>query len=253
MIINNSFISTGNGTVSFPYIKCENLSTKEMNKLKARLRVESKDIQDEFAHLLSETEESLNGNKKIILQPLRRLLKDYKILEINESDEISKILDKAFDHCHFHSFRILKRVINRFGTTEDKDRLATYEANFKQYCERRLSEVPIDAVATGKNESKKFYVKTDKVFDVPFKEIQDIEAELEKILSKPIYLRGVEHGCIKLCFYALHELDEIFPLSKEQMKLLKGIGVLSVYDQDHQYYSMQTYEQARKEQGNVNH
>ena len=236
---------------SFPYLNCENLSIEEMNRLKARLRVESKDIQDEFAHLLSETEESLNGNKKITLQPLKRLLKDYKILEMN--DEVSKILDKAFDHCCFHSFRILKRVINRFGTTEDKDGLATYEASFKQYCERRLCEVPINAVATGKREGKEFYVKTDKVFDVPFKEILDTEAELEKILNKPIYLKDVEHGCIKLCFYVLYELDEIFPLSEVQMKQLKGIGVLSVYDQDHQYYPMQTYdEQARKEQGNVN-
>ena len=207
MIINNSFISTGDCTVTvtkerFPYLNCENLSTEEMNRLKARLRVESKDILYEFAHLLSKTEESLSGNKRIILQPLRRLLRDYEILKVNESDdEISKILYKAFDHCHFYNFRILKLIINRFGTTEDKDRLATYEANFKHYCERRLCEVPIDAVATGKSEEKQFYVKTDKVFNVPFKEIQDTEAELEKILNKPIYL---EQGNVNQSCHCVH-------------------------------------------------
>ena len=235
---------------NFPYLKCENLSTEDMNRLKTRLSVKSEDIQDKFSVLLSKTVDSLNHNKKITLEPLRRLLQNHKIPKMNK---VSKTLKKAFDHCCFYSFRILKLVIDRFGTPEDKDRLAQYEEIFKQYCEGRLCEIPIDAVATGKTEEKIFYVKTDKVFTVPFKEILYTEAKLEKILNKPIYLKDVEHGCIKLCFYILHELDEIFPLKEVQMKELKGIGVLSVYDQDHQYYPMQTCdEQARKEQGNIN-
>ena len=218
-------------------LECEHLSQEEKDRLKARLSMESEDIQDEFALLISETEESLN---KITPRSLRILLKPYKIPKLSESDdEISKILDKAFDHCFFYSYRILKNIITRFGTPDDKDRLTTYEAKFKHYCERRLCEVPyIYAAAAEKNEGKVFYVKTDKVFDVPYKEILDIETKLSRILDKPIYLKDVEDGCVKLGFYVLHELDEIFPLNEEQMKQLEEIGVSRVYDQDHEYYSI---------------
>ena len=217
-------------------LECKHLSKEEKGRLKARLSMESEDIQDEFALLISETEESLN--KTTDPESLRLLLKPYKIPKLSESDDkISKILNKAFDHCFFYSYRILKNIITRFGTPDDKNKLTTYVANFKHYCERRLCEVPyIYAAAAEKNEGKKFYVKTDKVFDVPYKEILDIESRLTNILGKPIYLRDVEDGCVKLGFYVLHELDEIFPLNGEQMKQLKEIGVSRVYDQDHEYY-----------------
>ena len=221
---------------SFPHLKCEHLSPEEMNRLKARLRMESRDIRDKFACLLSETEESLN-NQKMTALSLKILFQSFEIPQLKDSDGgITEILYIAFHHCCFYSFRILKCVIGRFGTTNDKDRLATYEASFKHYCERRLCEVPTDAVAAGENEGKEFFVKTDKVFDVPYKEILDIETELSRILDKPVYLKDVEHGCVKLSFYVLHRLDEIFPLSKEQMKQLKEIQVLRIYDQHLEYY-----------------
>ena len=231
--------ATGDYTVakeSLPHLKSKNLSPEEMNRLKARLRMESKDIRDEFACLFSETEESLNCQKVTALS-LKLLLQSFEIPQLKDFDDgITEIMSEVFHHCCFYSFRILKRIIGCFGTTNDKDRLATYEANFKHYSERRLCEVPTDALAARKSEGNEFCVKTDKVFDVPCKEILDIETELSRILDKPVYLRDVEHGCVKLSFYILHELVEVFPLNKEQMKQLKGIGVLRMYDQHHQYY-----------------
>ena len=129
------------------------------------------------------------------------LLQSFEIPQLKDFDGgITKIMSKVFHHCCFYSFRILKCVIGRFGTTNDKDRLATYGASFKQYCERRLCEVPTDALAAGKSEGKEFYVKTDKVFNVPYKELLDIRTELSRILDKSIYLKDVEHGCVNMFF-----------------------------------------------------
>ena len=86
------------------------------------------------------------------------------------------------------------------------------------------------------NKGAKFCVKIDKTFNVPAEEVYEIAAELAIVLGKPIYLDGVEHGCVKLLCYVLHELDEIFPLNMKQVDRLKGIGV-TIYDCHHEYYS----------------
>ena len=108
-----------------------------------------------------------------------------------------------------------------------------------KYCQCRLNEVPIGALnPPGKSKGATFYIKTDKIFDVPVDDICVIESELTRILTKPVYLRGVECGCIKLVFYILHELDYIFPLNEKQKYQLKEIGVLRVYNKHKEYYSL---------------
>lgn len=201
--------------------------------------MESEDIRDEYAKLVTETTKSLTSTIKSI--PILKIaLEPYKISELNECDvEVSKILQKAFHHCWFFSFRILRVIIDQFGTSSDEERLEKYEKHFKVFCQRRLREVPIDALnPPGKSKGTTFYIKTDKTFDVPVGDIYKIQSELTRLLKKPVYLKSVEDGCIVLGFYILHKLIDIFPLSKEQKNQLKEIGVARVYDEDKEYYSL---------------
>ena len=220
---------------SFPYLNCELLSAEEKNVLKGRLVVESKTIRSKFATLLVQMDKSLRS-ENVLIQSLHVLLEPYKLPDLNESDdEIGEILRKAFRHCSFFNFEILKNITENFGTSKDKDWLNDYEAEFKVYCQRRLSEVPRNKEnPTQKNEGAKFCVKTDKIFDCPAKEVYEIAAELTIILGKPVYLDGVEHGCVKLLCHVFHEL---FPLNMKQVDRLKEIGVTRIYDRHHEYYS----------------
>ena len=206
-----------------------------------RLVVDSEDIRSKFSSLLIQTTKSFIS-EKVSIRLLKIVLKPYKISKLNESDDdISKILLKAFDYCSLFSFKIVRDIIDHLGTNDDKERLAKYEASFKDYCKRRLCEVPTEVLNPGGSGEKKqteLYVKMDEIFEVPLEKIYVIQSEISKILEKPIHLKGMKEGCVELIFYLLHELDEIFPLNEKQMNLLKGIGVLRVYDEHKEYFSL---------------
>ena len=227
----------------FPYLKSEHLSEEERGMLMGRLIVDSENIRSKFSSLLFRTAESLS-NEKVSVRFLKILLKPYKISELDESDdEVSQILLKAFEdtYCSLFSFKIVKDIIDHLGTNDDKERLAKYEASFKDYCKRRLCEVPTEVLNPGGSEEKKrteLYVKTDEIFEVPLEKIYVIQSEISRILEKPIHLKGMKEGCVELIFYLFHELDEIFPLNEKQMNLLKGIGVSRVYDEHKEYFSV---------------
>ena len=173
------------------------------------------------------------------MQSLKVLLSPYKISYHESDDEVSKILLKAFHYCSLFNFQIVKDIIDHLGTNDDKERLAKYEASFKEYCKRRLCEVPNEVLNPGgSGEEKELCVKTDKIFDVPLEDVCIIQSEISKILERPIYLKNMKEGCVELVFYLIHELDEIFPLSKKQMNFLESIGVLRMYDEHNEYFSL---------------
>ena len=122
---------------------------------------------------------------KIILQP-------YKISELNESDDdVSKILLKAFHYCSLFSFKIIRDIIKHLGTNDDKERLAEYEASFKDYCKHRLCEVPTEALnpgGSGEEKRTELYVMTDKIFNVPLEKVKIVQSEISGILEMPIHL-----------------------------------------------------------------
>ena len=207
--------------------------------LMGRLIVESKDIRSKFSSLLFRTAESLS-NKKVSVRFLKILLTPYKISELDESDdEVSKVLLKAFDdsYCSLFSFQIVKDIIDHFGTNDDKERLAEYNTSFKDYCKRRVCEVPTEVLSPVGSEGRQtqLCVKTDKIFDVPLEEVCIIQSEISKILGKPIHLKGIEEGCVKLIFYLHHKLD---PLNEKQKNQLEKIGVSRMYDKDKEYFSL---------------
>ena len=173
----------------FPYLKSEHLSEKEKSMLMGRLVMDSKDIRSKFSSLLFHTERSLTS-VKVLIQSLKIVLKPYKISKLDESDDdISKILLKAFQHCSLFSFQIVRDIIDHLGTNDDKERLAEYEASFKDYCKRRLFEVPTEVLNPGESgEKKEFYVETDEIFNVQLEEVCVVQSEISRILEKPIHL-----------------------------------------------------------------
>ena len=220
---------------NFPYLRIRGLSKEEKKRLIGRLEEESLNIRDKFGGLLVKTTESLSINE-ISIDSLKVLLHTFKI-KITESDvEVGKLLSKAFEHCSFFSFRILKEVIQNFGLSKDNENLKSYESSFKTYCKHRLDEVPINKRKPSMGH--KINIKTDKTFNVPAIEVYILQNELEKILGKPVYLAAVKKGCVELIVYVLHELNEIFPLNKKQMDQLKELGVLKVYSDHEEYYSI---------------
>ena len=218
------------GSKKFPFLKVEHLDEEEKKRLIGRLEMESKEIRYDFIHVAVETVKSVSRTCTDI-SSLKMSLEFLKIPGINEcGDKVNELLSEAFKkHCSFFSFGILKCVVSNFGTSDDKERLTEYESRFKVYCKRRLCEVPIDTKDSSMQNKTKIYIETDEVFDVPAKEVYELESKLKVILGVTVYLRGVKRGSITLIFCTFHDLDTIFPLKKEQIDQLKGIGILKLF------------------------
>ena len=217
------------GSEIFPYLNVEHLNEEEKKRLMGRLEMESEAIRYEFVTLVVQTIKSLSITCKDI-SALKTSLDILKIPGINECDDmVDKLLSNTFKHCSFFSFGILKSVISNFGKSKDKKRLAQYESRFKDYCKRRLCEVPTDTKDSSVRNKTKIYIDTDKVFEVAAEEVYRLESQLSEILGVPVYLRGVKPGSITLIFCTFHEIDEIFPLNEKQIDQLIEIGVLKLF------------------------
>ena len=214
----------------FPYLEVGNLEDIEKKRLMGRLVLESKNIRYAFVSLVVQTIQSLSST----CQAIPALITSLNILEIPGIDEsghsmVDEILSKAFKHCSFFSYGILKSVISDFGTSYDKERLTEYESRLKRYCKRRLCEVPIDTNSPSMQFKTKIGIVTDKIFNVPAEEVFELEPQLSEMLGVTVYLRRWEPGSITLIFCTFHELDDKFPLNEKQIGQLKGMGVLKIF------------------------
>ena len=227
----------------FPYLKTEHLSREERNQLMGRLVIESEHIQEKFAIFVRNTGKSLE-KEHINLESFKLFISGF-ISEIEESDNsITKVLWRIAKcrYWSFFNYRIIAIIIDEFGTDSDKERLKVYQSDFKNYCRRRLCEVPADYLKTdsGSNTMKRLCVKTDKLFDVPADDVHMLEQKLSDMLGTNLCLINVKEGCVLLVFNCLAKMDDIFPLSDVQRSKLAHIGVLRIYSGCNEYYFRDT-------------
>ena len=142
-------------------------------------------------------------------------------------------------------YKILSIIIE--GLCENlKQDLHEYESDFKKYCYRRLSEVPVDILSEGIHNKDHNYLNIK--FDPPdgfFTSVKNIARQnklLSKFLDTNVRLCKFEDGCINFVYISLHEFDDTFSLSDEQKQNLSSIGILKMYSKTKVFYDMTTYD-----------
>ena len=136
---------------------------------------------------------------------------------------ITKLFLALGDYWWFFDYELLSLIINRH-CMELKPELELYITSFKEYCERRICEVPID-VFKERGDEYNLYVKCDHNFDKnTLSDVKDIEGKLSDLLETELYLLGVEEGCVKLVFTNLCAITS--PLTLKQMEELKELKVI---------------------------
>ena len=221
------------------------MSEEEKEDLKERLILESDEMMEKFSVLVGKTISSCKQDS-FGVSDLRAVLKNYsagKVLEsLDSGTDTGNMWEKIADYWSFFDYKILSIIIK--GLCKDHadllQDLNEYVSDIKEYCKRRLCEVPIDSFSKGihDKEHRCFNVK----FDPPngfFTSVENIawqNKSLSKILETKVRLCEFEDGCINFVYISLRELDDTFSLSNEQEQKLSSIGVLRMYSNTKIFY-----------------
>ena len=188
-----------------------------------------------FATLVTRTQMHL-CRSETTAEDFKRLFIEREMIEldrrIKSTDTIPMMLDKVKqgNYWSFFNYELLASIIKCFcRETHLITELDEYVSEFKNYCQRRISEVPHGSLC-GEQPQSTFKVKLDDTFHVErikLQKLKDIQYQLEQILKmEPLQLVNVEKGCIELTFrYFNNAISRLFPLKEAEMVALSKLGV----------------------------
>ncbi len=223
----------------FRYLKTTpDVSDDQWNQLKRQLKTETEAIINHFAGLAVKTmfaleKEGVTTDHLIALIEHSYSRNGNKLIsELEKVTIMSKAFRVFYRFWSFFDYKILEIIIDSCCGNMKSD-FDKYVKRFKQYCHRRVCEVPDDSLS--KPEYKKtLCIKIDHDFinEIERMKLNDVEAiinNLEQILETNLRILLIEAGSIILTFHCLHEFDVLFPLSSKQEEELQKIGVVKIY------------------------
>ncbi len=233
----------------FPNLSTSDLSDEEKDKLIKKLINETDKMKKEFTILVGKTLKSLREDE-VPMGDLKALLKELnapKKSKLSKKLKKVKVISKAFEILRrfwsFFDFTILEVIIRSFCSDLERY-FKDYISRFKEYCNRRVCEVPDDSYHTKlskSEEGKKLHIQIDQTFikeieRLKMVDLKDLSDILGKILDTDLRILKIRNGSIVLTFHTLHELDVLFPLSSKQEEELQKIGVVRIYSEEQEYY-----------------
>jgi hypothetical protein len=232
-------ISAEVAKLSFPHIKEEIPNERARERLEYRLRMETKDIMQDFHVLRNKLFDSIE-EQKIAVEKLIEYLEDEVSDFLPQRDvnsepltlkEVKQIIKQ---NTSFYDYQLIKYMIKLTGRDEDKDRLEQYEKAFAAYAKRRVIECPSVFSTSDDHTKSELHVKLDSMYDkCKLEELKDLlEYRLWSILKISVYvchLKSIEKGCFLLTFFIPYHLQNVvFPLSTEQENALLKLGVRKI-------------------------
>jgi hypothetical protein len=212
------------GNELFPYLRADTLSTEEKERLMAELRVQSEEMQNNFAIIVSRVMASLEKNE-VTCQKLKATFKfsSYNRLctLFEEGMGVDDIFLKLSDYWTFFDYELLT-VIIKGRCPGLNDELEQYKSDLEVYCRRRIVEVPSHMIRAETIRKNTVYVKYEKEFYIiTLTDIKKLEAKLSKLLKTPLRLLEIEEGCTQLVFDALHAVTLLYHEERCQLPGLK--------------------------------
>jgi hypothetical protein len=221
--------------LSFPHIKEEIPDERAREELEYRLRMETRDIIQDFRVLRQKLFDSIE-EQKITVDKLVEYLEDEPSDCLPQRDvnsepltlkEVKQIIKQ---NTTFYDYQLIKYMIKLTGRDEDNDRLEQYEKAFSAYAKRRVIECPSVLSTSDDHTKSELHVKLDSIYDkYKLEQLKDFQYRLWSILKISVYvcrLKSIEKGCFLLTFLIPHHLQNaVFPLSTEQENALLELGV----------------------------
>ncbi len=215
------------------------MTTEERDKLVVELEDQSEDITQEFGYLYACTRKCLE-NGEITAVELKDFFEGCGLGEladkIDSTDSVSDVMRKVNrgGYWTFFNYKLLESIINKYCRINETlcELMTAYAAKFRDYCKRRVYEVPADvikcATISSVNPASVLCLKLDETFKLSDSliKVKKLQNKIEKLLNiEHLYLVDVKDGCIEITFRYFKEFKEVFPLCEHQIGELTQIGV----------------------------
>ena len=145
------------------------------------------------------------------------------------------------DYFSFYNYHVIEHIIKELGTETNKVALQRYKEHFHQYAKRRIFECLPEFGPVSDADHADVFVKVDLQYEnYTVAEIEIFRHKLSEILRVSsqgiLRLCRVEKGCFQFTFQVpTFVQQEIFPLSREQEKILKAKGVMKLTSGEYQF------------------
>ena len=193
----------------------DDLTNDEKETLIITLEIQSEAIHRKFGGLVSNVERFLQKSD-VTISNLQNFFATSGLKElamcIEPTDTISKAIGRitAGNYWTFFNYELLESTVNTFCQSKDiTTLLSSYITDFKVFCQRRLCEVPINALRSADSKPlQTFRVKLDTHFSINIDEIKKVQIRLSMLLGINILnLVDVAEGCVELTFRVHEKVD----------------------------------------------
>ena len=213
-------------------------ATVELSKFiqEGELKRQTIEVHKKFGNLVSYTGKSLSeryevGELKTQIQQIAPNEVTKELMDATTHDEMLCHLD---EHWTWFNTGVLRRIIMKLGSDNDKKQLESYERKLTDYMKVRVRTLP-NGIYGGKkccHHGIPLFVKVDEEWG-QFR-VKDA-AQMTKVIAgilglseDQLFLQTVDKGCVKLTFLILHTASLGDKLSSEQICALKKAKVIKL-------------------------
>ena len=241
-----TYLQNGCPKSCIPYLGMTTLSKEDQENLNYILKKDTKKIMKSFAHLSNRTCDSLI-QQGVTVERLVRVASNFNS-SLRDQLMPSKSIDQVFTilatEMSFFNHEILANIIVALGNEDDESHLMSYSKEFKEFCKRKVFEVEPGHCTCGQRLSQ---LKRRKLFAVVLPtgertmleklgDAVNIKETLADVLDVPpatLHLHRIDRGSVILVFSVPDSIaEELFPLPKEKIALLRVKGMLLFVPQD---------------------
>lgn len=230
------------------------LTPKQQERLKFQLQNDVDEIKNEFAQLQTKIRSSLK-KKSVTAKDVATHVIGFGVDEISQEilikqESLEKIFIVLANECwSFLDCDLLNSILEAYGTKNDRKRMTKYQKKLKEFCKRRVSELPSKVLPLhSSSESQSQILQRDVLIikwnhnesDPKLQDISLVKRKMCKILSldsATVDILDIGEGCVKITFSIFKGVSQRLlnkPLSEKQCDAFQIASVISLSCGDYQ-------------------
>ena len=222
------------------------LSKDDQENLNYMLKKDTKKIMKSFTYLSNRTCDSL-VQQGVTVERLIRVAANcnaYLLERLVKLTSIDLVFAALTTEMSFFNHGILVNIIEELGDKDDKKRLTGYFKEFTEFCKRKVFEIEPGDCTCGQRFSrmkgKKLFVVLLPTGDKAMVEtledavnVKEMLADILGVLPAALHLHRIDRGSVILVFSVPDCIaEDVFPLSKEKIVLLRVKGIILFIPQE---------------------